>query len=73
MPAEEVVEASLAGLRRGKLFVIPGWRYRVLTSIITKLPAAWRLAVESRTSRSRGRAVSAHSQETSESPPSAAE
>lgn len=30
--AESVVEDSLRGLNRDKLFVIPGWRYRVLTS-----------------------------------------
>jgi len=55
--AEQVVEASLKGLRRGKLFVIPGWRYRVLTSILTKLPTGWRLAFESAASKARGRAV----------------
>jgi short-subunit dehydrogenase len=55
--AEEVVEASLDGLRRRKLFVIPGWRYRFLTSLLTKLPTRWRLAVEARASKARGRAV----------------
>jgi short-subunit dehydrogenase len=57
--AEDVVEASLDGLRRGKLFVIPGWRYRLLTSLLTKLPTRWRLAVEARASKARGRAVAA--------------
>lgn len=57
LSAEEVVEASLDGLRRRKLFVIPGWRYRVLTSVLGKLPARWRLAVEAATSRARSRAV----------------
>ncbi len=57
LTAEEVVEASLDGLRRGKLFVIPGWRYRFLTSLLTKLPTRWRLAVEARASKARGRAV----------------
>jgi len=57
LTAEEVVEASLDGLRRGKLFVIPGWRYRFLTSLLTKLPTPWRLAVEARGSKARGRAV----------------
>lgn len=46
--ADDVVDASLDGLRRGKLFVIPGWRYRVLVSLMTKLPTSLRLAVESR-------------------------
>lgn len=45
-PAEFVVDASLNGLRRNKLFVIPGWRYRLLTSIVTKLPSSVRLALE---------------------------
>jgi len=57
LTAEDVVEASLDGLRRGKLFVIPGWRYRFLTSLLTKLPTRWRLAVEARASKARGRAV----------------
>jgi hypothetical protein len=46
MTAEQVVEASLDGMRRRKLFVVPGWRYRVLTAIFSKLPARARLAVE---------------------------
>ncbi len=29
-PAEQVVEESLAGLERDQIFVIPGWRYRLL-------------------------------------------
>ncbi len=46
LTAEQVVEASLAGLRRGQLYVIPGWRYQLLTAVITKLPAWLRLKVE---------------------------
>jgi uncharacterized protein len=46
MNAEQVVDASLAGLRSGRLYVIPGWRYRLLTSLISKLPSRLRLAVE---------------------------
>lgn len=46
LSAEEVVEASLEGLRRRKLFVIPGWRYRILTSLLTKIPTALRLTIE---------------------------
>ncbi len=46
MTAESVVEASLEGLKRRKLFVVPGWRYRVLTTIISKLPTRARLAFE---------------------------
>lgn len=50
---EEVVDASLDGLRRRKLFVIPGWRYRVLTSVLSKLPTPVRLAVESKAANRR--------------------
>jgi uncharacterized protein len=53
MTAEEVVEASLDGLRRRKLFVVPGWRYRLVAAIFPKLPTPLRLAVESRTARGR--------------------
>ncbi len=44
--AEFVVDASLEGLRRGKLFVIPGWRYRLLTALVSKLPTSARLGLE---------------------------
>jgi hypothetical protein len=38
MPAEEVVEASLQGLEKGKLFVVPGLRYKLLVSLLRLLP-----------------------------------
>ena len=38
MPAEEVVTASLEGLEKGKLFVMPGWRYKLLVAIIRVMP-----------------------------------
>jgi hypothetical protein len=53
MTAEEVVDSSLDGLRRGKLFVIPGWRYRVLTALLSKLPIGLRLVVEASAGRRR--------------------
>jgi hypothetical protein len=59
MTAEEVVDASLDGLRRKKLFVIPGWRYRILTSIFSKLPLRMRLAAEAAGGRARLREVPA--------------
>lgn len=59
MTAEEVVDASLDGLRRRKLFVIPGWRYRILTSIFSKLPLRMRLAAEAAGGRARLREVPA--------------
>lgn len=36
--AEEVVDASLAGLRRGSLFVVPGWRYKLLVILLRLMP-----------------------------------
>lgn len=36
--AETVVEASLAGLESNKLFVIPGWRYKLLVRALGLLP-----------------------------------
>jgi short-subunit dehydrogenase len=53
MTAEEIVDASLEGLRRRKLFVIPGWRYRLLASLLSKMPAGLRLAIEAGAPRRR--------------------
>jgi hypothetical protein len=44
---EQVVDASLSGLERGQLYVIPGWRYRLLTALVSKLPSRLRIGVES--------------------------
>lgn len=52
--AEEVVTASLDGLRRGKLFVIPGWRYRTLIAVLSMLPTALRLELQRRIMQGRG-------------------
>jgi short-subunit dehydrogenase len=38
MPAETVVKASLEGLGKGKLFVVPGWRYKLVVSLVRMLP-----------------------------------
>ena len=38
MPAEDVVDASLKGLEKGKLFVVPGWRYKLLVGLIRLMP-----------------------------------
>ena len=57
MSAEEVVQASLDGLRDRKLFVIPGWRYRILVTLLSKLPARLRLAAEEYGARRRQRAL----------------
>jgi uncharacterized protein len=55
LTAEEVVDASLEGLSRKKLFVIPGWRYRLLVGFLNSLPTPVRLAFESSVGRSRRR------------------
>ncbi len=57
LSAEEVVDASLDGLQRRKLFVIPGWRYRLLTTFLTKIPTGLRLVVESVATRRRQQAM----------------
>jgi short-subunit dehydrogenase len=46
--AEDVVDASLEGLRRRKLIVTPGWQYRLLTAFFTRIPTEWRLALETK-------------------------
>jgi short-subunit dehydrogenase len=35
---EDVVTASLRGLARGKLFVVPGWRYKAYVVLLKALP-----------------------------------
>ena len=57
MTAEEVVEASLEGMHKRKLFVIPGWRYRFITTFLTKIPTALRLRVEELATRRRQEAM----------------
>jgi short-subunit dehydrogenase len=39
MSADFVVEESLRGYDRGKLFVIPGWRYKLIVAWIKLMPA----------------------------------
>jgi short-subunit dehydrogenase len=51
MTAEQVVEASLDGLNRNRLFVVPGWRYKLITAFLNTLPTPLRLALESAVSR----------------------
>ena len=53
LSAERVVDASLAGLQKRQLYVIPGWRYKVLTAVISKLPTTLRVAVESARGKAR--------------------
>jgi hypothetical protein len=46
LSAEKVVDDSLRALNRGTLFVVPGWRYKLLVGILTKLPAPLKLYME---------------------------
>lgn len=55
MSAEQVVAASLRGLSRGRLIVIPGWRYRLLVSLLTRLPMRLRMALQARAPHTRHR------------------
>jgi uncharacterized protein len=45
MTAEDVVDASLAGLRRNKLFVVPGWIYKLLVQVQIWMPRGLRRAL----------------------------
>jgi len=51
LQAEFVVDESLRALTRGKLFVVPGWRYKALVAMLSTLPAPLRLALEAAGSR----------------------
>lgn len=46
LDAERVVEASLHGLESRKLFVIPGWQYRIGAALGELLPSGLRLLLE---------------------------
>jgi uncharacterized protein len=47
LSADMVAAASLDGLRQRRLYVVPGWRYKILTALVTKLPNGARIAFES--------------------------
>lgn len=53
--AEYVVRDSLAGLRAGRLFVVPAWPYKLLVAVITKLPIGLRVLAEGASPHTRGR------------------
>jgi len=42
MSADQVVDASLTGLERNRVVVIPGWKYRVAMEVVKRLPYAIR-------------------------------
>jgi short-subunit dehydrogenase len=51
--ADFVVEQSLKALHSGKLFVVPGWRYRWVVNLSSILPIPLRLLLERAASRQR--------------------
>ncbi len=46
LTAEQVVDASLKALAGGSLIVVPGWRYKLLVAVLTKLPFRLKLHLE---------------------------
>ena len=55
MTAEDVVDQSLDGLRRRKLFVVPGWRYKLVVALVNRIPVWLRLKLEAGTPYRRAR------------------
>ncbi|MGE5647145.1 MAG: SDR family NAD(P)-dependent oxidoreductase [Acidobacteriota bacterium] len=55
MRAEDVVQASLRGLDRGKLFVVPGLIYKAIVAVVPALPRFVRTPLVLRYSRRRGK------------------
>lgn len=53
--ADFVVEESLKALRSGRLFVVPGWRYRWIVNLSSILPIPIRLMLERAASRHKRR------------------
>jgi len=57
--AEQVVQASLAGLERDRVFVIPGFRYRVLVAMGNQVPRWLRRSLLLAMARRNGRMAAA--------------
>lgn len=55
LKAEDVVQDSLDALPSRKLFVIPGWQYKLVVAFGTKLPESWRVALEGRSPHTKTR------------------
>jgi short-subunit dehydrogenase len=55
LTAEDVVDASLNGLRRRKLFVVPGWKYKLVVALVNRIPVRLRLAIEAGAPHNRAR------------------
>ncbi len=43
---EFVVDESLRALRKGKMIVVPGWKYKAIVTLVSKLPTRLRLGFE---------------------------
>lgn len=54
-PAAKVVDESLAALELGRLFVVPGWRYRVLVCLMRAFPRPLYQALAIQYARKTGR------------------
>lgn len=54
-PAEQVVKESLEGLERDRVFVIPGFRYRMLVRVLDRMPRGLRRKLLLATARKSGR------------------
>ncbi|HZL51444.1 MAG TPA: SDR family oxidoreductase [Terracidiphilus sp.] len=50
-----VVGESLKALKRGKLLVVPGWKYKAIVALVSKLPTPLRLAFEAAGSTKKSR------------------
>jgi len=50
-----VVDESLKALRQGKLIVVPGWKYKAIVALLSKLPTPLRLAFEAAGSTKKSR------------------
>ena len=55
MRADDVVAASLRGLEQGKLFVVPGWQYKIAATLLRTIPHSIGHAVAVRQARALGR------------------
>ncbi len=57
MSSEDVVDASLKGLERNRLIVIPGWRYRLISALLACLPMPLKHSVSIRYANTRIKAT----------------
>ena len=55
MTAQEVVGDSLRGLEAGKVFVIPGWRYKLAVFLMKRIPSTVLVPIAKRQQKNLGR------------------